>query len=78
MSKLIKTRRRKTRPRRLQCAVCGQTAWGRQWWNQDTGFGVCTRCGDQWSALSKDELGSVERAYGPRGEYWGIDRTKEE
>lgn len=33
----------KVRP--LICACCGQDAgqW-QQWWNQDQGYGVCSRC----------------------------------
>jgi len=66
------------RPKRLRCSVCGQAAWGRQWWNQDTGYGVCARCGDEWPAASKGELGDVERTFGTRGIYWDVDRTMEE
>lgn len=29
----------------LRCAVCDEPAPARkQWWNRDTGFGVCARC----------------------------------
>ena len=33
-----------TRPKFLTCACCGERARGRQWWNRDTGYGVCSRC----------------------------------
>ena len=33
-----------THPRRLQCTCCGSEAIARQWWNQDTGFGLCGPC----------------------------------
>jgi hypothetical protein len=26
------------------CACCGQYTKGKQWWNRDTGFGVCEKC----------------------------------
>lgn len=31
-------------PRRLTCACCGAETKGRQWWNRDTGYGVCPAC----------------------------------
>jgi len=34
------------RARNLTCACCGQSTRGRQWWNRDTGYGVCPRCAD--------------------------------
>lgn len=32
------------RPKGLCCAVCGCPSKGRQWWNRDTGYGVCRKC----------------------------------
>lgn len=33
------------RPRRtLECTCCGQPFAGRQWWNQDTGYGLGNCC----------------------------------
>jgi hypothetical protein len=28
----------------MTCATCGQPARGKQWWNRDTGYGVCDSC----------------------------------
>lgn len=28
----------------LICSCCGQHTKGRQWWNQDTGYGMCSKC----------------------------------
>lgn len=28
----------------LTCSCCGGSAKGRQWWNRDTGYGLCTKC----------------------------------
>lgn len=33
-----------TRPRRLECSCCGAETLGRQWWNRDTGYGLCVAC----------------------------------
>src|SRR6185503_3800288 len=38
------TAKRKTRPKRLICSCCGESCIGRQWWNRDTGYGLCDRC----------------------------------
>jgi hypothetical protein len=32
------------KPRGLTCACCGEYTKGRQWWNRDTGYGVCPSC----------------------------------
>lgn len=32
------------RARRLLCACCGAVTSGRQWWNRDTGYGLCDAC----------------------------------
>ena len=29
---------------RLACNCCGSSTSGRQWWNRDTGYGVCVEC----------------------------------
>lgn len=30
----------------LTCACCGESTKGRQYWNRDTGFGLCDSCAD--------------------------------
>lgn len=32
------------RTKTLICACCGKYTKGRQWWNQDTGYGLCPDC----------------------------------
>lgn len=32
------------KPRRLRCSCCGAETRGRQWWNQDDGYGLCPAC----------------------------------
>ena len=27
-----------------RCAVCDSGCKGKQWWNRDTGFGLCAKC----------------------------------
>lgn len=67
----------------LRCACCGSEAgrW-KQWFNQDTGYGVCRKCADQIMSRSrKYHMGPSEfrRTYGVPGihyephhhEMWG-------
>lgn len=65
-----------TRPsvRQLECACCGGPAPAlRQWWNQDTGYGLCARCGDWILGREPGGLVYVEQAYGKRGVHWDPD-----
>lgn len=37
--------REKSKPiRDLGCNCCGNAMRGRQWWNRDTGYGMCDEC----------------------------------
>ncbi len=63
------------RPRSLQCACCGETTKGRQWWNRDTGWGVCPKC-FQWIA-SKEGQEEAERSYGKPGVHHSLPETVE-
>ena len=58
--------------RYLQCACCGQDAgrW-QQWWNRDTGFGLCGKCAAWITAeptarryMTSEEM---DRCYGIEG-----------
>lgn len=31
----------------LQCCTCGRETKGRQWYNRDRGFGLCTECANE-------------------------------
>lgn len=65
--------------RRLICACCGSETKGRQWWNRDTGFGVCVPCADRNTACyGEGEPGescagdSTFALYGVRGIHFDI------
>ena len=50
---------------RLRCAICGEAAFGKQWWNQDKGYGICMKCADHIEKrLGEDEL---KKSFGIRG-----------
>ena len=63
--------------RTLTCCVCGASTRGRQWWNRDTGYGVCPPC-VQFVRKSNERLGltdledSPERLYGIQGIHWDV------
>ena len=60
-------------PYRLICACCGESALGRQWWNRDTGYGLCARCVD-FVRRSSDEA-DLETGYGKRGIHFATELT---
>lgn len=59
------------KPRRLCCACCGSSAIGRQWWNRDTGYGLCAECVQ--FVLRFDTQSDCERSYGFRGIHFDLD-----
>ena len=55
----------------LECSCCGTHTLGRQWWNQDTGYGICTKC---WRRFYKNEGTSI---FGERGVHFAIKIPKD-
>lgn len=55
---------------RLSCAVCGDSTAGRQWWNRDTGYGICEPCAAKWS--KRDTPERFEELYGKAGVHHSI------
>ena len=64
---------RKKRVRWMTCACCGQTYRGRQWWNQDCGYGLgdccVTRC-------NVDSHGVEDFTYGVPGIHFLIPESE--
>jgi len=57
----------------LQCACCGGLAPSRaQWWNRDTGYGVCERCFK--AAVERDGEAEAIRTYGHPGRHHSITK----
>jgi hypothetical protein len=61
--------------RSLLCACCGGRTLGRQWWNQDTGYGVCERCADWIEKRHGREY--VVDAYGEHGVHHSLGKKDE-
>lgn len=57
--------------RRLTCCCCGASTKGRQWWNRDTGFGLCPKCAD-WIA-GRETPEDMERSYGVKGIHYAVE-----
>lgn len=59
--------------RTLHCACCSSETRGRQWWNRDTGFGLCSACavwiGSRWPA-------DLAPNYGVEGIHYNPTETK--
>jgi hypothetical protein len=46
----------------LTCCCCGQSTKGRQWWNRDTGYGLCPGCA-AWIA-QRESPEQMKQSYG--------------
>ena len=57
----------------LTCCCCGESTKGRQWWNRDTGFGVCSGCIEFVRRQGEPEE-QIRNYYGIEGVHWGVDQ----
>ena len=67
MSSLIRLRPIKT----LECCCCGQETRGRQWWNRDTGYGLCAKCAVH--AKKGYDAEEMESCYGKEGIHYNVE-----
>jgi hypothetical protein len=58
------------RPRSLTCCVCGTGTRGVQWWNRDTGYGICTPCGEREALRESPTV--MQSYYGVRGVNYSV------
>lgn len=66
------------RIRNLTCCCCGNSTRGRQWWNRDTGYGLCEPCADKIATdrpfgrepISAEEMRDL---YGVRGVHYCVE-----
>ena len=57
----------------LYCACCGGMTKGRQYWNQDTGYGICPKCVEWIKNKSADGVEYVNQAYGKEGYNYNVE-----
>lgn len=57
--------------RSLNCNCCGAMTHGRQWWNRDTGYGMCVDCIDFVRKKGMSEA-EIQNLYGIEGVHWGV------
>jgi hypothetical protein len=62
--------------RNLECCCCGETTRGRQWWNRDTGYGMCLKC-IAYVRSHGDTDEQIHDCYGVEGVHWNIDENPE-
>ncbi len=55
----------------LTCCCCGELTQGRQWWNRDTGYGLCAACAERISKSEDDE--TVKNCYGVKGIHYATE-----
>ncbi len=67
---------RGTPQRNLTCCVCGARTRGRQWWNRDTGFGVCPTHGKD--TIEREGEAVALSYYGRRGYHWDVASDTED
>ena len=61
--------------RNLICACCGGNAPAyKQWFNQDTGYGVCARCFNEF-IVPKEGPEEAIRCYGKPGIHHSLTKT---
>lgn len=60
----------------MRCCCCGGGTRGRQWWNRDTGFGLCDECIDD-VGVADVAIGATAASYGVRGYHWDIGNKKQ-
>jgi hypothetical protein len=55
----------------LECCCCGSGTYGRQWWNRDTGYGLCPGCFEM-NGVADVAHGQEARSFGVRGVHWDV------
>ena len=56
----------------LECCCCGESTRGRQWWNRDTGYGICRKC-IAWLRERNTPEAEITDLYGQEGVHFDVD-----
>jgi hypothetical protein len=57
-----------TKVKTLICCCCGMSTKGRQWWNRDTGYGICGSCVGE-EKKRNDAIG-IKASYGEKNVHY--------
>lgn len=57
----------------LTCCCCGEATKGRQWYNRDTGFGLCAKCATWIPSRGKTSPEEMLENYGIKGVNYCIE-----
>lgn len=58
--------------RELACCCCGEATRGRQWWNRDTGYGICPKC-IEWLRKPTERTGKPRESEEQIRDYYGVE-----
>lgn len=59
----------------LECCCCGNGTRGRQWWNRDTGYGLCDDC-ISYNGVADVPIGKEASCFGIRGYHWDVTKNE--
>jgi hypothetical protein len=57
----------------LECCCCGESTRGRQWWNRDTGYGICGACIKWFRTSRKPDRDDPRESEEQIRDYYGIE-----
>ena len=57
--------------KRLSCCCCGSETKGQQWYNRDTGYGLCDRCAG-WLEGKNTTPEEMKSCYGEKGVHYCV------
>jgi len=55
--------------RTMTCCCCGDSCRGQQWWNRDTGYGLCAKC-VAWLTKRGTSAEEMHDLYGEAGVHY--------
>lgn len=58
--------------KRLTCCCCGQFCRGRQWYNRDTGYGLCPNCAKWLREVRHETEEDMKHCYGIEGIHYNV------
>ena len=57
----------------LTCCCCSNDCRGRQWWNRDTGYGLCTDCANRIKKSEDEDY--MKECYGIEGKHYNVEEV---